>query len=172
MNAGEAFHVSCTITEQDHVSANFTDLRPRRWIGVVGILLAMLIVAVLALGFREMLGRGPGNVAFWGVLVGCIYFLVFFLFLVPRRARRLYRQTQGAGKPITFIIGAEGLGLRIEDGGGQIPWSHFHKWKQGRKNVLLYQNDALFMILPKRCFTAAQIQTLLQILGEQVKRAV
>lgn len=172
MSTDQAFQVDCTITEQDHVSANFTHIRPRRWLGVVGILLAMLVFAILADLFIEMLRQGAGPSPFWIFLALCIYLLVFFIFLLPRRARRLYRQTKGAGRPVTFTFGTEGLGLRGEDGEAQIPWPHFHKWKHGRKHILLYQNDAFFLILPKRCFTEVQLKTVLQLLEEQVRRAV
>jgi YcxB-like protein len=170
MSIGQAFQIDCTVTEQDHVSAAFLHMHPRRGVGIVGILLVTLFLIALALSFRDML-QGSGGSPFWVLSAVGVYFLVYFFFWLPRGVKRLYRQARSEGK-VTFAINADGFGIRSERGEAEIPWPHFHKWKQDKKSVLLYQNDAFYLILPKRCFTAEQLQTLLHFLGQHVRQAL
>ena len=54
--------------------------------------------------------------------------------------------------PARLQITDTGVTASNSFGQGTYPWSHFHKWKEGKSLLLVYYSDVLFIIVPKRCF--------------------
>ena len=50
----------------------------------------------------------------------------------------------------------EGLVLASEQGSTRIDWPELIKWKEGNGLILLYLSDALYLIIPQRCFPDAE----------------
>lgn len=53
---------------------------------------------------------------------------------------------------------------------GRIPWDQLWKWKEGPSVLLLYYTDALYLILPKRCFSTEQVDAIRQTLKRHMRQ--
>lgn len=150
-------------TEVDYVRANRdwyarTLKRPRTFFGVA-------LVAGVGAWFEFQQGwLGPSLFAIvfagllGGGLMGGIYLAIYLI--MPRRARRLYRQQASMQQPLTYGWDDAGISFRSVYGSGLLPWPDFHRWSDGRDMFLFYLNDQLFYFLPHRVLTAAQIDDL------------
>lgn len=79
---------------------------------------------------------------------------------VPVVARRIYAQQRGLHDEIHVAADAAGIAARSARMEGQTPWSHYLRWREDRRVILLYQSDALFQFVPKRALSEAQVATL------------
>ena len=152
--AGE---ITFTVSEKDYADANrdwfLGNLkRPRPWIAFG--LLALVSAGVgggsaWLDGKTEEAGSMAAGFALLGLLVALLVCLATYLAL-PRRTRRLYRQHKILHQPCT--IGWTEAGLSIDSANGRTlhPWPDFHRRLVGRRAVLLFLNDQLFFILPRR----------------------
>ncbi|MFC4822086.1 YcxB family protein [Dokdonella ginsengisoli] len=113
-------------------------------------------------------------VAAAGVLGGAIGMLVCYalswLFYLPWKARRMFGQQKSLHETYELAWDDEGMSIRGRLGQGTTPWDSYLKKKENERIVLLYQSDLLFQMLPRRAFTAVQMQALQPYL-ERVGRA-
>ncbi|GMU66801.1 MAG: hypothetical protein AMXMBFR36_30750 [Acidobacteriota bacterium] len=171
MSGETSFQISCIVTEADHLAATYTNMRPRPVFKYLGWGVAALGVLALAAVLPDVIEAGGfRSFGFWLFAALFAYFPLYFGILVPRHVRRLYRQTKAAGRPTTYSIDDSGLTLQSENGSGSVPWPDFHRWKEGRSCLLLYINQALFIILPKRAFSADQLAATRAYLHQHVRR--
>lgn len=83
--------------------------------------------------------------------------------MLPRRARKQFAQQKNLQRPIEFSWDEQALHWASANGNGQMPWSDYVKRRQNERIVLLYLSDALFQMIPKRCFDEpAQLQDFLR----------
>ena len=80
--------------------------------------------------------------------------------LVPRRVRRIFRQTASLGKPWHYAWSDAGLGYRSDGEIGFLPWTDFYRWIEGSRGFLLMLNEQVFYIIPRRALTTAQAEDL------------
>jgi hypothetical protein len=166
-----SFEISCIVMETDHVSAAYTHMRPRAAFKYLGFGVAALAVLALAAALPSVIDAGGfRSFGFWLFAALFAYLPLYFGVLVPRHARRLYRQTKSAGQLTMYSIAESGLTLQSENGTAFVPWSNFHSWKEGRTCLLLYVNQALFVILPKRAFSPDQLAAVKAYLLQHVRR--
>lgn len=71
---------------------------------------------------------------------------------LPYRARRLFAQHKALHKPIEFEWDDEALSCRTESASGRTPWADYARRREDRHVILLYPSDALFQVVPRRCF--------------------
>jgi len=152
--AGE---ISFTVSEKDYADANrdwyLANLRrPRPWIAFV--LLALFCAGVgggatWLDGNKEEIGATATGFALLGLLAAFLVCLATYLAL-PRRTRRLYRQHKTLHHPCTFGWTEAGLSVDTVNGRTLHPWPDFHRRLVGRRTILLFLNDQLFFILPRR----------------------
>jgi hypothetical protein len=113
-------------------------------------------------------------VAAAGVLGGVIGWLICYalswLFYLPWKARRMFGQQKSLHETYELAWDDEGLSMRGRLGQGRTPWNDYLKKKENERIVLLYQSDLLFQMLPRRAFTAVQMQALQPYL-ERIGRA-
>ncbi|WOE75276.1 YcxB family protein [Alterisphingorhabdus coralli] len=75
--------------------------------------------------------------------------------LTPYFARKAWRQHLAIRAPTSVSWDDKVIVIDNEYGRSQLPWSGFVGWHDGRDNVLLYQSDRLFNMLPKTEFSEA-----------------
>lgn len=160
---------NCKIEPADLRRALWVHIRPRPVFAVIGVALALLLVAVFTLALYRLLTSGEG-LSLVLTLGACIaYFGWYFFVCLPRRMTRLYDQQKMLHDEFSVEISDEHLTSRNAHGESKIPWSVFHKWKSGGGMVLLYQSDALFHVFPARVFpSAADFQSFREILTRQL----
>ena len=141
------------LNQRDFVSAIYLNMRPRRSLAVVGIVLVVLVVIAEGLEIVWWLrGRYPGIQPL--VLGACSTAIAIQLgILFPRRARRIFRQYKGASVPYSFSLEKEGIHFESQYATGVVPWDHIHHWREGKNHFLLYQADTFAHVLPKRFFS-------------------
>ncbi len=100
--------------------------------------------------------------------IGALWFLTERI-LLPRQARRIYRQQQSLQRPYRFMVGDDGTQAVSATVTGSHPWSDYTRWIEGPDQFLLYLSDVLFVIIPKR--SVPRPDDLRSILGEKVRRA-
>lgn len=144
-----------TFTERDLRDAGWTNLRPRRSLAVVGIILVALFCWVLWYAFFGSRPFEPWWMR-WLMLAIAAYFVVLFAIWIPYKVRRTYRQRKDLQRPCTYLPSDSGLGAETEGAQGVKPWADYLKWKEGRSSFLLYMSDHMFQIVPKHFFSSAE----------------
>jgi hypothetical protein len=145
-------NIKVTLTFDDYKNAQWLSMRPRPVYKYAGIIiLILLVICFLFSVYDSVLERDfdRGRLIFWG----CIAYLLFFYFyLYPSKYKRLYKQHKLLKEPIDFEVHEAGIKFKSPSIDANLGWDHFIKWKEGKKTFILYQNDALMNIFPKRYF--------------------
>ena len=89
------------------------------------------------------------------VLFPFVYFVAFLS--LKRRARRLYRQQRSLHQPYTYRWSEAGLDIEAPRMKTFHAWAEFHRWVAARRAILLFLNDQLFYVLPRRVFDEAEL---------------
>ena len=164
--------VTFKVEEEDYLAAAELNRRPNRaarktsavryylrvtfWL--ILILLAVVIfkrdplVPTSDTGFTTGIFVGVGVTLLCLALVG-VYARYFG---EPRRHKRLYQQYKAMQRTQQLSWSDEGLVLAGEQGSTRIDWPELLKWKEGNGLILLYLSDALYLIIPQRCFPDAK----------------
>jgi hypothetical protein len=79
---------------------------------------------------------------------------------LPRRAARLHRQHSALHEPIDARVTDGGMEIATPTSTSRLPWSHVRRWHEGTGHMVLMQTDQLFVVLPKRDFSRADIDAL------------
>lgn len=95
-----------------------------------------------------------------GVIGGLSCYALGWLFYLPWKARRMFRQQKSLQEVYEVDWNDEGLSVRGQRVQGVTPWRDYLKKKENAQLVLLYHSDVLFQMLPRRQFTAEQWQSL------------
>lgn len=157
-----------TLTEQDYIAAN------RAWLGRylrqprtirANLVTLGLVAAILAA--LEWVGGGDGRavlqIAGLGIVLGfaalILCYGVSYLFL-PRRARRLFRQSVTLAMPYRYVWSDEGLSYQSDSDSGRRDWADFHRWVDDPQLVLLLLNEQLFFVIPNHALTAVEADDL------------
>jgi hypothetical protein len=91
---------------------------------------------------------------FWMALVALNFLLL------PRRARRLFRQRTSFQDAIGYGWSEEGLAVRSSHGSSLIPWTHLHRWVAAQHCFLFFVDEQLFFFIPRSALDEAQAQDL------------
>jgi len=143
-----------TFTERDLRAAGWTNLRPRRWLAIVGVLIVAAFCWTLWLAFFGPGFHEPIWIR-WAMLAVAVYLPAYFLIGFPLRVRRTYRQRKDLQRPCKYLPSEAGLGFETEGAQGTKSWGDFVKWKEGRSVFLLYISDQMFQVVPKHFFPSA-----------------
>lgn len=144
-----------TYTTADLTAATWTNMRPRRSIGIAGI----VIVALFFLALWSDFARSRGGSQGWQLYLGFgapIYLALVFGLWLPYRIRRTFKQRKDLQRSCSFTATPEGLRFASEGVEGVKPWGDYLKWREGRKVLLLYISDGHFQMIPKRFFESGE----------------
>ncbi|WP_374334561.1 YcxB family protein [Leeia sp.] len=90
--------------------------------------------------------------------------------VVPDRIRRLHQQRKAFADLITFSWDTSSFTASSVQGHGSMPWADFVRYKEDQAVILLYHDDSLYTLVPKRWFQdTAQLNDFRQQL-QQVSR--
>lgn len=157
------------ILPEDYIAATRLPLRPRKSWAVIGVVLLMLATLVIVNDFWDVL-RGKGHV--WkdvGLTTIIAYFAGWYFVFIPVRVRRIYAQQRALHEPFEMTFDENGIFANNARADGKLPWEYIHRWRESETLFVLYQMDALFNILPKRCFvSSAEINHFRILLVSQV----
>lgn len=144
--AGETTY---TATEADSIGAHRDWWRGavfRRKTAIRYLLIGTIAFAVGAVGlawdepdYRIRLLVGAGYALVMLIVLGSCLALGYIL--LPRRVRRLYRQTPTSGQEWTFTWSDQALSHSASNGSGRFAWSDYHHWRMGRDAFQFYLND-------------------------------
>ena len=152
-----------TIGPEDLSAANrlhfISLLSIRRWLLVFAG--SAVAVALLLFGFDSSFGLEGylivlGSV--WGIVVAIC---VWGWFMIPRQARRTWKQAQKLWIETTASWDAERISFKSARGVSQVQWSAYHRWAADARSILLYQDERTFYTLPMRSFPGAARETII-----------
>jgi len=154
----------------DCKKAQWLHLRPRPLLKYIGIILLSLFTFIFIVSSYEAIFKGVLDrriLIFWA----CFAYIAFFCFFYPLRVKRLYRQHKLLKAPIDYEFRESGIKIKSPSVDANLGWDTFIKWKEGKKLFILYQNDALMNIVPKRFFNSEDdIIAFRQLLGSNIKK--
>jgi YcxB-like protein len=173
--AGE---VTYQLNEADYVAAQRDHLLRRMWSrGALASLASGAAAAATTLAVIGLLSgdgvRAAVVAAGAGLLLGPLAILVLWgvsFALLPKRARRLYRQHRSLQKEVSYGWSEAGLSYRSANGSGEIAWQDFHRWSEGPHAFLFYLTDQLFHFVIRRQLSeteAADLRNTASALGPE-----
>lgn len=162
--------VTYSLDEAAHISASRANFRRQIFSRRMLVRLAVFFVVVVAAGAAIDLGTGSAD-SYWLALVLGIEFLVIVpaLFLalyaaIPRRARRLLRQSSLWNSPVEACWSAAGLVTRVTNGATELAWRDYYGWHPAAVGFLLHFNDQQYQIIPAEALSEQQQEGLRAIL--------
>ena len=144
--------ISGQLTEEDFLAAQRL-YRQRCARGAIVILLIVAAAGVaLLLTTGQRIGIGLLCIAVGGLLGETIQSRL----LLPRQARRLFRQCAAYRQPFQYSWDEDCLSVTCESGNARRRWSDYVKYRENDRVLLLYHADNLFEMLPKAWFSGAE----------------
>ncbi|MGJ8655150.1 MAG: YcxB family protein [Akkermansiaceae bacterium] len=166
---GKYMRIHCQLESADYVSAQFLHLRPRpvfKWLGILLFGLSVLVI-VYQVFFVFAVGRG----SFPFIPFGAIAYLVLsYCVWLPYKSKKLFKQQKALSVPSDVEITEDYFVSTSSLGSAKLVWADFHKYRIGKDLILVYQNDAIFHMFPKRWFTDGEYQELVEILQVNLGR--
>jgi hypothetical protein len=124
---------------------------------VLGILVVVAVIVASVPYVAPLLSGEADAVTVLSVVVPPLVVLGAFAFLVrimPRRQARRLRQAPLFRGPVSGRATDEALELESEQSAGRTKWSAFVQYKMSDQIVVLYQNKAAAMIVPRGFFAS------------------
>jgi hypothetical protein len=171
----EFMMITVKLEEADYLAA--TRLHGR-WSITRWSLMILSSILVLGAGLLLLLSDGTSSDSrFSGELFICITIAAWGVQAyvrwvgMPKRVRRLFGQQKSLQRVYTLSWDDEHLKIEGADGSSSTPWSDFLKWREDALMFLLYFNDILFRIVPKRAFPdQASMQGFRRLLQQKIKQ--
>jgi YcxB-like protein len=126
----------------------------------------VLSVLVAVLGVIGLLGdRDRADKVVSWVLVSLSAAWLFFAYVYPRLATSSQvRRTASLHGSRTLTISASGLRIKSQQVDSHLAWSAFVRWAEGKSVFLVLTQPHGYMPIPKRAFTADQMNEFREIL--------
>jgi hypothetical protein len=161
------------LTAEDYLSANRLHLLSR-WRYVAVILVACVVVIGVfpnvhaRMSVSELLSASGNELAIFAVILAVAYLAVNFVTL-PRTTRGIFDRQKSLQRPYEMSWDDSGMTAVGENGTNSAPWSDFLKWREHKRVFVIYMSDAMFWMVPKRCFAdSAQAEAFGRLLRENI----
>ena len=144
--------ITCEVqlTADDYLAALRLHRRRVYWFGRFRWLFwTVFLFLVIAFGLMGSGSSAWSTPVLLMLFVGAMW-LVTERVMLPRQARRIYRQQQSLQRPYRVTIADEGTEAVSSTSRGRHAWSDYQKWIEGPDQFLLYLSDIMFVIIPKR----------------------
>jgi YcxB-like protein len=151
----------CTLEDYKEAQvAHWTPSKGRR------VLRAFLIGLILASGIRLYIASGgtAGVLPLAGLL---LWFLLRFVYR-PYYLKRDYRNHPNLAREHSLSIDDSGLQARSEVAEGRRAWTAYTKYRETRNLFVLYLGSRMFEIIPKRAFSAVQLEELRNLVRQHL----
>lgn len=94
----------------------------------------------------------------------------FFYWKTPSMsANRQFRNTPSVQNPITLDVSDSGLHYRSVNTDATVSWNSYIKWMQDEMVFALFPTPKIFIVIPKRAFSAEQVKAFSEILQQKIK---
>ena len=157
------------LTVSDYLAAQRLHFRPKpalRWVTyALGALFAGMLVQEII-----VIAKGGTLPRYWWMLpAGLAYGALLFLFVLPWRVARIFRNQPALADPTETQFSDEGLFLRSTRGQLRFKWGTLKRWKRNKNYILVYHSAVLFHIFPRRCFESPeQFEELAELLRKNL----
>jgi hypothetical protein len=139
--------IDIQLTDRDFISMLALDVRPRRWIGVAGMVLLVGVIALVVGAFIVNWHKGLPLIdaqppqPWYDNYIGDISLLALLAVFVikPSMALRDFRKSGVAGRPFRVAVDDESINTIIEGRRIATPWTQCIKWKANGRIYLVYQ---------------------------------
>lgn len=121
------------------------------------IIAALVVVTICAIAMQKDVIAGA---ALFALLVAPIWLGVLLFWLVPRHAKRHYRQSVTMKDQNELTWDDAGLTITCEHGSTIYKWPEWRGWGESHSLLILFQSEALYNILPKRALEPAEIEAI------------
>jgi hypothetical protein len=99
-----------------------------------------------------------------------ILWIVWFYGAPYLSARSQFRGSPSAKTPITLIAAEEGLHFRSRQTDSKVDWSAYVNWIEEKTIFALFPHPKIFIVIPKRVFSADQLVQFRELLRQKVKQ--
>ncbi len=99
-----------------------------------------------------------------------LYLGIYFFVVIPWRTNRSYRQNRFLDHKDEYRIDETGIHTKSDLGTSDMPWDHFHKWKESKRLLLLYPTDTMYLLFPRRLFDAEGWEAFRTLAREKLKK--
>lgn len=127
----------------------------RQWKSGRTIVFFILVLMILGLGYILSTLTNP-DLLLWLVLfllALAIALIIYTFVLFPAKVKKIFYQQKELSLPFHIKVDEKGLLFQNELSSSLRPWNLFTKWDEDEKIMLLYLNDMMFVMLPKRILT-------------------
>ncbi len=113
-------------------------------------MIGMMILVMLGGIWLVTQGTSSGwSLVIYPLAVGALI-AAYWFGLRPYQITRMYNQQKDLSSPFEIELTEEGYNINNSYGSGRMPWKDFVKWKADEKIFLLYRNDTMFNMIPRR----------------------
>ncbi len=151
--------VTCTFTiEPSDLAAGIDMAAPGIWV---------LPVAFGLIGFATALSAGTTVRLATAVVAAGLGWLVRWNRLRLHAGRALANRTE-AERAVCWRFGPEGVEMSSPGHFARMQWLSFHRFMEGRRSFVLYPNEAMVHVIPKRALSAEQMLQLRAMLKARI----
>ncbi len=139
-----------------------------RWLVRFGVGFTVLVLATGLI----LLVLAPHSDTFRNLIPLYVVFIlwnIIFWASPYRSARTQFRGSPNAKGSIRLEVSDAGLHFRSEHVDSKVGWSAYAKWLEEGAIFALFPNPKLFIVIPKRAFTADQTNEFRELLRQHVK---
>jgi hypothetical protein len=155
--------VSLHMTEADFLAGQRAFYRMKLWVKLMLAAAGALTVLTMVAGVDIVLRRGAGGVFDLAPLAMVALLWAWYagrlLLGSPGNARRYFRQSK-LSRPLEYEWDEAGLSVRGEDMFQRLKWSDMLRWAETRATIALMITDRSYIPIPKRFFTAEDLEDL------------
>ena len=160
------------LTEDDLASANRVLLSWRRSRKYYLVIFAIFFI-IFALSFIPKLGTEDRTSIIVTLVFDTILAVVAIsvitaitYVLVPRRARKLFRQQKALHAQASIGWSDEGFSYKSELTSSRHPWTHYRQWGENKDVLVMFLTDTQFNLVPKREIPDGALEELRSLLAK------
>ena len=142
------------LTPEDCIAARWVSLRPRPLLRYLGYCVLALMILVFGWQLVDLARGRPVQSELWWIVAAAVYLGFIFFVIVPWRIRKIFRQQKTLKHPFEVEFGESHFSGSSTNGSFTIEWADLHKWKIGKKCLLIYQSEAIMHPIPCRAFAS------------------
>lgn len=173
--------ITYSLTQADYLQANYTNARinlfNKSTLKIYGFLFILLFI-VFCYNDRDIFeiftieniiveNILESAVASLSVVILTYLFCLFISFVfLPAQSEKFYIQDKRIGDHTTLVIHDKKLEFITETSHHHLNYDILHKWTETTNQLILYTNDILMHIIPKRCLTHENYKIIINDLNE------
>ena len=160
--------LTAKLEPKDYLRATYLHSKPRPVFAILwGIVILLLLFVLISMFLNP---SEDGSVVPKTFLITLILVWTFqFTIGLRIKIHRLFRQQKTLQAEYEIELTETGMRSLSQYGENKISWDQFYKARIGKATILVYQNDKIFHIFPRRWFTEEQYSELSAIVSQNIK---